>query len=282
MSKTSAPGLPSTDSTPCSQCFKLIPATRPPVFNPDYCSCVEVSSQFNCGIQLTQSSETGQPLRRRDAKNEEPNIHSTNRYVSLSPDPGLNETQQRRSSSIHSDTPFQMRRFLVESATEGPKYSLGERNSHENYSSWDDSLQLGETYIQGHGLDEIRQIVSQNLPSGTARYFSNSQTRKRKGTEPSLHIGFDVHWQLERFVGEQYGERTGISLASIITLTGSAICAQATTVGEYLQRNWPKTCSILLPLLEKSHNGDRLAEHKGRFATLKIGFGCMYFGTDRP
>lgn len=115
-----------------------------------------------------------------------------------------------------------------------------------------------ETFITAHGVDEIRQIISNGL------------TWKRKWAEPSRHVSFNVHWQLVKFVSEQYEEMRGTSLASVIALTGSAVCAQATTVGDYLQRNWPKTCSLLLPLVEKAQNGDSPVEYRGKVATLQM------------
>jgi hypothetical protein len=49
---------------------------------------------------------------------------------------------------------------------------------------------------------------------------------------------FSIHWDLRAFIREQY-ETQPISIGSIITLSGSAIAAQATTCQQYIEANWP-------------------------------------------
>ncbi|KUJ20533.1 uncharacterized protein LY89DRAFT_445989 [Mollisia scopiformis] len=120
----------SIDQWICSQCFKTVSPTRPPVFNPENCSCVEAGG----GGPVSQPRTEEQPLYGYDntmnqpsyassvvsftgpegPERENPNMQITNNYLPLGPDTGLNETQHRRSASFESDMSYQMRRFLVE------------------------------------------------------------------------------------------------------------------------------------------------------------------------
>jgi hypothetical protein len=47
-------------------------------------------------------------------ENAQPNINISNDFLPLGPDTGLNEAQHRRTSSVHTDMSYQMRRFLIE------------------------------------------------------------------------------------------------------------------------------------------------------------------------
>lgn len=70
--------------------------------------------------------------------------------------------------------------------------------------------------------------------------------------ESSLpHAIFSIHWDLRAFIREQY-ENEPVSIGSIITLSGSAIAAQATTCKHYIEANWPFYGSRVLHLLEKA------------------------------
>jgi len=130
-----------TDQFTCPRCFKMISASRPPVFNSDNCSCVEVAA-YNGAMQRTQPSPYEQtpwyeyqlqasphlyPYRpesyassNRSAlspdgvENPQPNINISNDFLPLGPEAGLNEVQHRRNSSVYTDMSYQMRRFLVE------------------------------------------------------------------------------------------------------------------------------------------------------------------------
>jgi len=62
---------------------------------------------------------------------------------------------------------------------------------------------------------------------------------------------FSIHWDLRAFIREQY-ENQPVSIGSIITLSGSAIAAQATTCKQYIEANWPLYGSKVLQLLEKA------------------------------
>jgi hypothetical protein len=131
-----------TDQFTCPRCYKIISASRPPIFNSDNCSCVEAAA-FSNGIlmQRTQPSpyeqtpwlhyEASPPMYQQyhpesyassnrsvpspeGVENAQPNMNISSNFLPLAPETGLNEAQHRRTSSIHTDMSYQMRRFLVE------------------------------------------------------------------------------------------------------------------------------------------------------------------------
>jgi hypothetical protein len=75
---------------------------------------------------------------------------------------------------------------------------------------------------------------------------------------------FDVEWGVKEFMKEQFGEDCDRPVGSVIALTGSALCAQATTVQAYLKRYWPDTGPVLLDILQKQLNSEILALSEGK------------------
>ena len=67
-----------------------------------------------------------------------------------------------------------------------------------------------------------------------------------------------MYWDLLGFLKDQDAEDyRQISLGSIITLTGTGPCSQATTAAEYLSRNWPSTGLILLEAFQSALQDDQ-------------------------
>ncbi|PSS20257.1 hypothetical protein M430DRAFT_49937 [Amorphotheca resinae ATCC 22711] len=124
------------DQWECLKCFKTTSASRPPVFNPDNCSCAEAGS-LAAGIggppQATAFDQARYPCESPGAachyaaqsyasssvsakcpegpERELPDIEVAD---SIGSESGLSEVQHRRSVSAPSDMSFQMRRFLFE------------------------------------------------------------------------------------------------------------------------------------------------------------------------
>ncbi|KAF7513369.1 hypothetical protein GJ744_009790 [Endocarpon pusillum] len=67
---------------------------------------------------------------------------------------------------------------------------------------------------------------------------------------PIYSVRFQVSWSPEEFLQSQFGNRAP-RIGSLVTLTGSALYAQATTCSEYLQTNWPRSGSFVLSTLQK-------------------------------
>jgi hypothetical protein len=115
-----------------------------------------------------------------------------------------------------------------------------------------------------HGMEEIREVILQHLTSSPVPGLDNQSHLQVEATDamgpedPRLTEShrfkamFSVEWELKQFMKEQFGEACARPMGSVIALTGSALCAQATTVQEYLKRHWPYTGLVLLETLEKA------------------------------
>ena len=136
------------DQWTCSTCFKTVSFARPPVYNPDNCSCADLGRFTNGTTQAPQpSASPGQGFRyeHNDAayyppesyasstasisnpegiERELPDLRVGNNYLPLGPELGHNEPQHRRSASIHSDMSYQMRRFLVDQRDNQPRQDV--------------------------------------------------------------------------------------------------------------------------------------------------------------
>ena len=121
----------------CRYCFRTISSSRPPVLNPDNCSCAEAGTFASGSAELPASQahklkgiqenrelyyQTPQSTTSSDdsvpcpegPEREEPKLHVSHTFLPLVPDIGLNEAQHCRSASFHSDMSYQMRQFLLE------------------------------------------------------------------------------------------------------------------------------------------------------------------------
>ncbi|KAE9376971.1 hypothetical protein N431DRAFT_368469 [Stipitochalara longipes BDJ] len=120
----------------CFQCHKPISADRPPNYNCENCSSVEVGTHANANYvsypmirertmyygqthyhnqspQSYASSNLSGPCP-EGPEREDPNTPFTASYLPLGPPIGLNETQHQRTASFNSDLSFPMLRFLRE------------------------------------------------------------------------------------------------------------------------------------------------------------------------
>lgn len=62
---------------------------------------------------------------------------------------------------------------------------------------------------------------------------------------------FQVQWSVQEFWIDQCKSEEPTSLEAIIVLTGRAVDAQATTVGEYMRSHWPESSTMLLDVLQR-------------------------------
>jgi hypothetical protein len=100
-----------------------------------------------------------------------------------------------------------------------------------------------------YGMDTIQQAVL-----GSIHTISHKH----------LVANIVVSWDVAGFMQSQYDKI--IPLASVVVLTGSAVYAQATTCGEYVQTHWPLIGSIVLDKLDRAI--DRAGEE---FRTSDLG-----------
>jgi hypothetical protein len=160
-----------------------------------------------------------------------------------------------------------------------PMINVGEDDDAEDFVEDEDILtQLGP-------IQDI--LVSsdafQRLASDLRRAFdSNSRgimdmieetivrDSKSTGSFQSSQAHFRVAWDVSGFMYSQYGK--AIPSASVLVLTGSLLCAQATTCGEYVQTTWPSIGPSFLKALDQAILGDREGEITiipGSFSPIK-------------
>jgi hypothetical protein len=63
-------------------------------------------------------------------------------------------------------------------------------------------------------------------------------------------VSIRLDLDLQQFLEDEFGQNSNQPLGSIITLTGSAFHAQATTCAEYIHENWPVFGTQILAQLE--------------------------------
>lgn len=126
----------------CFQCHRPVSADRPPNYNCENCSSVEVGTHAN-GLNgyTSHPMEREQPIYNYDTttqthyhnqspqscvssnlsgqwpegpEREDPSLHFTPSFLPLGPPVGLNEVQHQRTASLHSDMSLPMLRFLGE------------------------------------------------------------------------------------------------------------------------------------------------------------------------
>ena len=97
-------------------------------------------------------------------------------------------------------------------------------------------------------MQDIRNCVLDGLENHAYAYL----VKRGKYTADFL-----VDWDPLAFLTEQYGDTTANLIGQCITLTGSAIDAQALTCGEYCHQVWPETGLETLRCLQAaiSHPG---------------------------
>ena len=69
-------------------------------------------------------------------------------------------------------------------------------------------------------------------------------------TEQTNSVSFDVHWDPINFMKSQYDVYETVRLSSVITVTGTALRAQAITCGQYVKCYWPLRGAGVLERLE--------------------------------
>lgn len=114
----------------------------------------------------------------------------------------------------------------------------------------------------GEQLARIRDAVIAGSTDESSKTISVGQKYDRT-------LSLTISWDVLGFTRLYIDEGSGGDLASAITLTGSALFAQATTCAAYLKQNWPLTCENVLSVLQAALNKeDRTA--KVQYSTLEI------------
>lgn len=101
-------------------------------------------------------------------------------------------------------------------------------------------------------IGEIRTTITNALPSSL-------KISRRKHAE-TFNVSFMVDWDSIGFLREEeYTEKPEDAIERAITLTGSAVSAQALTCGGYLRQTWPSTGEQILDLIKSLVSGQSRA-----------------------
>ncbi|RYN15792.1 hypothetical protein AA0115_g12780 [Alternaria tenuissima] len=98
-------------------------------------------------------------------------------------------------------------------------------------------------------LDVRRELYNDDT---SAMHTIERIVSETKSYHPTLYgygAEFRVHWSIEEFMNDQYSEDIP-GFESVLTLTGSALYAQASTCANYIKTTWPFTGTFFLKLLD--------------------------------
>ncbi|TVY32542.1 hypothetical protein LSUB1_G007997 [Lachnellula subtilissima] len=101
--------------------------------------------------------------------------------------------------------------------------------------------------------------VFENIRQEIVRVLSSSNPER--GHRHILSKAFLIRWNIRDFLNEHYADQEYPQLATLITLVGSGIDAQALTCAEYLRQVWPTTGLETLDALQKAL-GNGLEKYK--------------------
>jgi hypothetical protein len=102
-------------------------------------------------------------------------------------------------------------------------------------------------------LRDVEALVLNGVPFYWPRLPYDLKNTESMQTSPDAVLTYPaaikLHWNLKNFLQGEFEANEAIDLGSVITLTGSACYAQATTCERYMTKNWPSTSHDVLQLL---------------------------------
>jgi hypothetical protein len=122
-----------------------------------------------------------------------------------------------------------------------------------------DSLrrEINLAHVEPNCMETIRQSIIQALP--------NARTVSRKVPADTFSVLVEMDWNVKEFLRSQdYGVPEVQALRRALTITGSAVDAQALPCAEYLRQTWPTTASSFLELLEAMLIDDSQGHHASK------------------
>ncbi|GAW18451.1 hypothetical protein ANO14919_079270 [Xylariales sp. No.14919] len=160
---------------------------------------------------------------------------------------------------------------LAEQNEAGPTESAGATSSVDeghDFHELGNSLRIADKFIFDPSFESLSLLVRENLYSAPRRCmdhveavlrvahtqnFSNDHLRSATlATSPSKSIEFSVETRLTLFdyIKQNFSNQR-VELSTLVTITGTAFYSYATTCLDYLERTWPNTGNILLPILQE-------------------------------
>lgn len=95
--------------------------------------------------------------------------------------------------------------------------------------------------------DRIRVWRQNDLGSG----YLDLQAQLWRAINRGKMVRLSMDWQAREFLDRQYGQY--IPLSSVLCMSGTATCAQATTISQYLATTWPRLGPDILTMVD-AHN----------------------------
>jgi hypothetical protein len=122
--------------------------------------------------------------------------------------------------------------------------------------------------MRDHTATETRAAETESEKMLLVKRIIDTGNWASLGFNGHISVGVAMDWNLQRFMEDQFGSSTNPLLGSILILSGSALCAQATTCVEYVRQNWLSAGEQLLDALQTALS-DNCHKSTGRFSTIR-------------
>ena len=109
-------------------------------------------------------------------------------------------------------------------------------------------------------------VTDSPFPHRPCRTSERVLSQLRPDASHSYKVSFEIHWDLVEFMRNQYDDYKNVFLSSVITITGTAIFAQATTCGQYVRQRWPLKGDAVLEVLQEA------LRHYTHLSTCRMSF----------
>jgi hypothetical protein len=129
------------------------------------------------------------------------------------------------------------------------------------------ALALRRTLYHNEELQmaNVRTWVLEGMQNTACDTNDTTSSTPEVGCMPHHLARFDVDWSIVDFMCSQYGTNFP-NIGAVVTLTGSALYAQATTCAEYVKTTWPVAVRLSLSYWKPDSRGcERSSEPENRF-----------------
>ncbi|KAN0119354.1 hypothetical protein V8E51_001562 [Hyaloscypha variabilis] len=157
------------------------------------------------------------------------------------------ESEDSESASAYYGNLGQMSKVRGVSLGGSQDYSTSDKPGHRFKASISDDDEIGVI----SPISPPPNYIHSPIDSSKSGQMIRASVLQGLSDSATAHAGFTIHWDLRAFIRDQY-EDVPNSVDSIITLSGSAVAAQATTCQDYVHTNWPICGSRVLVALQEA------------------------------
>jgi len=157
---------------------------------------------------------------------------------------------------------------------------LSSFSSHQNFLRQSQEYQwlLGKIRANVMLLQKDRDVMSA-ISNEINAAFDRLKNKGSQSPAPVYTVSFDIKIGIGPFLDRYYANDSYRDVGSVITLTGSAVNAQAVTCRQYLQQTWPISGIKTLDALERSRTSQSSRPY--RCTSFLIAEGCIVLTTYR-